>query len=234
MRVLAVGTHPDDIEVLCGGTMAKYAARGDQVTIMIATNGNVGSPTLSKEEIAAVRKQEALDACAVIGADLIWLDYDDEFLFHDRQTRMAFINGIRKANPDVMFALSPTDYHPDHRICGEITIDCRIPVTVPLIVTEYPAMEKVPHVFLMDTVSGIDFKPEVYVDITDTFEIKAQMLRCHKSQDEWIQYMYNVDIVDNAARTSSMRGLGIGVKYAEGFRSLPIFPITGSPHLLPL
>lgn len=233
MRVLAVGAHPDDIEVLCGGTMAKYAARGDQVTFMVATNGNVGSPTLSKEEIAAVRKKEAEAAAALIGADLIWLDYDDEFLFHDRESRMTFINAIRKANPDVMFVTSPTDYHPDHRICGEIAADCRIPVTVPLIVTEYPHMEKIPHVFLMDNVGGIGFEPEAYVDITETFEMKAQMLRCHQSQDTWLQYMYETDIVDNAARVSSMRGLGPGVKYAEGFRSLPMFPIPGGLHLLP-
>lgn len=233
MRVLAIGAHPDDIEVLCGGTMAKYAARGDQVTFMVATNGNVGSPTLSKEEIAAVRRKEAEASAALIGADLIWLDYDDEFLFHNRESRMTFINAIRKANPDVMFVTSPTDYHPDHRICGEIAADCRIPVTVPLIVTEFPHMEKIPHVFLMDNVSGIGFEPEAYVDITDTFEMKARMLRCHKSQDSWLQYMYDTDIVDNAARVSSMRGLATGVKYAEAFRSLPLFPIPGGPHLLP-
>ncbi len=153
MRILAIGAHPDDVELCVGGTLAKYAARGDHVTIMIATNGNVGSPTLTMEEIAAVRKKEAENA------DLIWLNYDDEFLFHNLESRMTFINAIRKANPDVMLVHSPNDYHPDHRVCSEISIDCRIPVTVPLIVTEYPAMEKVPHVFMYDNVGGIGFEP---------------------------------------------------------------------------
>lgn len=233
MRILAIGAHPDDVENCVGGTLAKYAAQGDHVTIMVATNGNVGSPTLTKEEIAAVRKKEAEAAAAVIGADLIWLDYDDEFLFHDRESRMTFINAIRKANPDVMFVHSPNDYHPDHRVCSEISIDCRIPVSVPLIVTEYPAMAHVPHVFLYENVGAVDFQPEIYVDITDTFDTKAQMLKCHESQDVWMQHMYGADIVANMARTASMRGLAPGYKYAEGFRSLPMFPVPGRPHMLP-
>ncbi len=233
MRVLAVGAHPDDVEILCGGTLAKYAARGDKVTIMVATNGNVGSPTHTKEEIAAIRRTEAEKSAAIIGADLIWLGYDDEFLFHDRETRMAFINAIRQANPDVMFVHGASDYHPDHRISGEIASDCRIPVTVRLIETEYPHMDKVPHVFIMDNIGAISFEPEVYVDITDTFETKCKMLRCHESQDAWLQHLYGMEYVEFMAKASSLRGMAIGVKYAEAFRSLPMYPVSGGPHLLP-
>lgn len=233
MRILAIGAHPDDAEGLCGGTLAKYAARGDQVTIMIATNGNVGSPTLSKDEIAAVRRKEAEIAAAVIGADMIWLDIDDEFLFHDKETRMKFINAIRQANPDVMFVHGTNDYHPDHRICGEIASDCRIPVTVRLIQTEYPHMDKVPHVFVMDNIGSIGFEPEAYVDITDTFETKCRMLRCHESQDTWLQHLYGIDVVGHMSKSAVMRGMAIGVKYAEAFRSLPMYPVSGGPHLLP-
>ncbi|MCD9021551.1 PIG-L deacetylase family protein [Cohnella silvisoli] len=233
MRVLAIGAHPDDVEALCGGTLAKCAARGDEVTIMIATNGNVGSPTLSREEIAEIRKKEAEASAALIGADLIWLGFDDEFLFHDRSTRLAFINAIRRANPDFMFVHGPNDYHPDHRICGEIAIDCRIPVTVPLIETEYPPMEKIPHVFIMDNIGSIGFEPEVYVDITETIETRGQMLKCHASQDIWLKHVYGMDYIEFLARPAAMRGMAIGVKYAEVFRSLPMYPVSGGPHLLP-
>ncbi|MBP1989437.1 PIG-L deacetylase family protein [Paenibacillus eucommiae] len=233
MRVLAIGAHPDDIEGLCGGTLAKCAARGDQVTMMIATNGNVGSPTLSKEEIAAIRKKEAERSAALIGADLIWMGFDDEFLFHDRETRLAFINAIRKANPDFMIVHGSTDYHPDHRIAGEIAIDCRIPVTVPLIETEYPPMSKIPHVFIMDNIGSIGFDPEVYVDISDTFDKRSEMLKCHESQDIWLKHVYGMDYIEFLARPAAMRGMAIGAKYAEAFRSLPMYPVTGGPHLLP-
>jgi len=233
MRVLAIGAHPDDVEGLCGGTLVKCAARGDQVTIMIATNGNVGSPTLSRDEIAAIRKKEAEAAAALIGAELIWMGYDDEFLFHDRETRLAFINAIRKANPDFMIVHGANDYHPDHRISGEIAIDCRIPVTVPLIETEYPPMSKIPHVFIMDNVGAIGFEPEVYVDVTDSIELKSQMIKCHKSQDEWLQHMFGEDYVEVLSRPSIIRGMAFGVKYAEAFRNLPMYPVMGGSHMLP-
>lgn len=233
MRVLAVGAHPDDVEILCGGTLAKYAARGDQVTIMIATNGNVGSPVLTREEIAEVRKREAQEAAGIIGADLIWLGYDDEFLFHDRQTRMAFINGIRQAAPDVMFVHGSNDYHPDHRICGEIAADCRIPVTVRLIETEYPALADIPHVFIMDNLGAIGFEPEYYVDITAVYETKSRMIRAHASQDTWLQHQYGMDYITFVSKASSVRGMAIGVQYAEAFRSLPMYPVRGGAELLP-
>lgn len=233
MRIIAIGAHPDDAEGLCGGTLAKYAARGDQVTIMVATNGNVGSPDLGKDEIAAVRRKEAEHAAAVIGADLIWLDIDDEFLFHDKATRLQFINAIRQANPDVMFVHSTNDYHPDHRICGEIAADCRIPATVRLIETEYRNLDKIPHVFVMDTIGSIGFDPELYVDITDVFETKCRMLRCHESQDAWLQHLYGIDVVSHMSKSAVMRGVAIGAKYAEAFRSLPLYPVTGGAHLLP-
>lgn len=75
MNVLAICAHPDDAEILCGGTLAKYAARGDKITIAISTNGEVGSPTLSKPEISEIRRQEAKAAADLIGADLIWMGY---------------------------------------------------------------------------------------------------------------------------------------------------------------
>lgn len=233
MNVLAIGAHPDDVELLCGGTLAKCAARGDKITIMVATNGNVGSPTLSREEIAAVRHKEAAAAAAVIGAELIWLGYDDEFLFHDRETRLTFINAIRKANPDFMFVHGQNDYHPDHRICGEIAMDCRIPVTVRLIETEYPAMSKIPHVFLMDNIGGVGFEPEAYVDISDVFDTKRKLVEAHVSQDTWLQHIYNMDYIAFASKASSQRGMVIGVEHAECFRSLPMYPVSGGIWMLP-
>jgi LmbE family N-acetylglucosaminyl deacetylase len=55
VRVLAVGAHPDDLEILCAGSLAKYALRGDHVTMAVSTNGEVGSATLSKSGIAEIR-----------------------------------------------------------------------------------------------------------------------------------------------------------------------------------
>jgi LmbE family N-acetylglucosaminyl deacetylase len=99
MNVLAIGAHPDDIELQCAGTLALYAKSGHRVFMAVATNGNVGSPTHSREAIAAIRRKEQEASCALIGATLIWMDFDDEWLFNDRPTRARFIDAIREADP---------------------------------------------------------------------------------------------------------------------------------------
>jgi len=107
MRVLAIGAHPDDVEFQIGGTLAKYSKRGDEVYIAVATNGNIGSFRMSKEEIAKVRRGEAQNAADLIGAHLIWMDFDDEFLMDSRESRLKFIDAVRVAKPDVVFAHEP-------------------------------------------------------------------------------------------------------------------------------
>ena len=163
MRVLAIAAHPDDIEWLCGGTLALCAERGDEVFIAIATNGNVGTgdPTISSAQIAETRHKEAIASASIIGAKVIWMNFDDEWLFNNIETRTRFIDAIREARPDIMFVLSENDYHPDHRLAGTIAIDCRIPASVPLVKTKFPETP-IPTVFLMDTVGGNNFEPEFY------------------------------------------------------------------------
>jgi LmbE family N-acetylglucosaminyl deacetylase len=200
----------------------------------VATNGNVGSPTHSREEIAAIRRREQETSCALIGATLIWMDYDDEWLFNDRPTRARFIDAIREANPDVMFIHGPTDYHPDHRVAGQVAEDARIPASVRLVETGLPHIAKAPHVFYMDNPTGLGFEPEAYVDITSVMDIKRRMLLSHKSQDTWIRAIYdNASITDMMEKNTALRGAAAGVDFAEGFREVKTYPRTGSFALLP-
>ena len=71
MNILAIGAHPDDIEFLCAGTLALYAKQGHKIFIAVATNGNVGSPTLSKNEISDIRKSECEESCKLLGAKVL-------------------------------------------------------------------------------------------------------------------------------------------------------------------
>jgi len=124
MRILAIGPHPDDIEFMCAGTLAKYAKRGDKVIMAIATNGEVGSSTLNKEKISKIRRREAQSSASVIEAELIWMDFPDEFLFDNEATRRAFIEMIRKAEPNLIITCPSDDlYHPDHNTTGKIVND---------------------------------------------------------------------------------------------------------------
>ncbi|MGB4135289.1 MAG: PIG-L deacetylase family protein [Microbacterium sp.] len=232
MRVLAIGAHPDDIENFCAGTLIRYARAGHEVTIAIATQGDIGAPTGTRAEIAATRHAEAEAACASIGARLIWMGYDDEFLFNDKQTRMSFIDAIREARPDVMFILSEDDYHPDHRTAGTIGRDARIPASVPLIESAFPHTP-IPTTFIMDTYLGRNFDPHGYVDITDVMDAKREMLAHHVSQSAWMRSVFDTDMGDDMIRLARMRGNQAGVEYAEAFQLLSDPPYTGGWELLP-
>lgn len=235
MNILAIGAHPDDIEMQCAGTLALYAQAGHKVFMAIATSGNVGSPTHTRDEIGAIRKQEQINSCAMIGAELIWMGFDDEWLMYDRETRYRFVDAIREADPDIMFIHGPGDYHPDHRISGQVAEDARIPASVRLVETDLPYITKVPHMFYMDNPTGIGFEPEAYVDISSVMKLKQGMLRAHVSQDAWIRAVYgdDVSITDMMDKNAASRGQQMNVAFAEGFREVKTYPRTGNFGLLP-
>jgi LmbE family N-acetylglucosaminyl deacetylase len=234
LRVLAIGAHPDDLELQCAGTLAKYALRGDHVTMAVAMSGDCGSATLPKEEIAAIRGQEARASAAVLGAEfLVMHHYSDGFLFSTEQTRLDFLNVIRQARPDVILTHSPNDYHPDHRMASQIVCDVRIMITVPNIKTESPPCDKLPEIYFFDTMAGIDFVPQHYVDITGTFDVKKKMLSCHKSQSSWLEDQYKMTYLDFIDCVGRFRGLQCGVQYAECFQVSPTWPKQAKSILLP-
>ncbi|UVI33680.1 PIG-L deacetylase family protein [Paenibacillus spongiae] len=232
---MACCAHPDDAEILMGGTLAKYAERGDDVFIVITTNGEVGHPTLPKREIAAIRREEARRAADLIGAEMIWLGFPDEFLFDREETRLAIINAIRKCRPDVILTHWPGDlYNPDHTLTGQIVNDVAIMTTVPNIKTEEPPCDKIPVVYFADSVAGVGFLPEEYVDITSTIDVKRRMLAEHKSQvSDWLSDQYGVTMDEMMTISSQYRGFQAGVRYAEGFIRAKAWPRGVTGTLLP-
>jgi LmbE family N-acetylglucosaminyl deacetylase len=224
VNILAIGAHPDDTDILCGGTLALYAQAGHEVWVAVATNGNVGSPTLSRNEIARVRHQEALASCAVIGAHLIWMNFDDEWLFDNRETRTRFIDVYREARPDIVLAHSTSDYHPDHRIAGQVAADARIPAAVRLVETRLPALETIPKLYAMDTVGQLEQELDVHVDISSVIDTKTAMVQAHASQKDWLAHIFNMSYVEFMRGQSADRGAEIGVAFAEAFREVPSYP----------
>ncbi len=102
MRVLAVGAHSDDMELLCGGTLAKYTQQGHRVAMAATANGELGSMRLSSEGITAEHTAEAKAAAAVGETHVVWMGYTDEFLFSTEDTRLAFINLMGRVLPAVV------------------------------------------------------------------------------------------------------------------------------------
>src|SRR5260370_31641242 len=123
MRVLAIGAHPDDLEILCGGTLARFAARGDAVTMGVMTDGSAGHAEIGAADLAVIREREARAAAAVISADFVWLGLPDEFVFNDEPTRRRLLEAIRAARPDLILTHDPDVYHPDHRATSRALFD---------------------------------------------------------------------------------------------------------------
>lgn len=225
MRVMAFSPHPDDIELFCAGTLAKYKAQGHDVAITLVTNGNVGSPTLPPDEIARIRVQEARNAAAIVNADFHFLGYDDEFLYDSPDVRRAFIDVIRAFRPDLILCPDKdNDYIPDHTRTGQLVWDVHKMVTVPNIPTEHAPAEHTYELWYYDTGAGIGFTPEVYVDITDHWDTKAAMIEAHESQAAWLKDQYDVPATYYAETLSRFRGFQSGCDYAEAFRKARMFP----------
>lgn len=221
MNILAIGAHPDDVELCCGGTLAKYAKQGHKVFTATTTNGNIGSATLPMEEIARIRKEEARRAAAIIGAEYICLDYDDEMLFEDKQARIAIIDLIRYCKADVIITHNPTDYNPDHELTSKLVRDVAVMIPIRKIETRSPACDTIPALVYMEPSKGVGFIPTEYVDISAEMETKMEMLAQHESQVSWMAANYGDvkgNFMDQYRIMSAYRGFQCGVDYAEGFR----------------
>lgn len=235
MRVLAVGAHPDDIEILCAGTLLRYQEAGHEVIMAVATNGEQGHFEIMPEELARIRMSETEASAAILGATLIWMGYPDQFLFHDEPTRRAFVEMIRQARPDVVITHNPDDYSQDHRVVAELVFTASFMAGVPHIETDSPPVPRIPALFYMDHITGTGFAPAELVDITPVIERKTRMLECHESQLKWLREHDNVDIVDMMKVVARFRALSCtgGVRYAEGFRRLDAWGRNSTTRLLP-
>lgn len=223
MNILAIGAHPDDVETMCAGTLAKYASQGHKIFIATATSGNIGSARHSMEEIARIRKQEAANSAALIGAEYICLDYDDEMFYETKEVRLAFINLVRHCKADVIFTHNPHDYNPDHELTSKIINDIAVMIPIAHLKTEEPPHDVIPSIWYWEPVNGMNFQPTDYVDITDFFETKMKMLNCMESQKAWMSDNYaslrgdEERFFDTIRILSEFRGMQSGCKYAEGF-----------------
>ena len=217
MNVLAVGAHPDDLEILCGGTLAKYSAAGHNVTMAVLTNGDMGRPDVAPEEMARIRKSEFEAAAELIGAETIWIGVRDEMSVADLDARLMMVDVLRGSAPDVVLTHSGSDYHVDHRNASALVFDAAPLACVANIKRSAPALKKQPVIYHFDTLGAINFTPNEYVDITGTIEIKRRMYGCHISQVEWMVKATGFDIDDVIISVAKVRGYAAGVTYAEGF-----------------
>lgn len=187
-KILAVCPHPDDGEFAAGGTIAKWVAEGKEVFYVICTNGDKGSsdPEMTSEKLAKVRRQEQQAAAEILGVrEVVFLDYSDGGLEDTPQFRGEMVRLIRYFRP---FAVATADpyrkyiWHRDHRIAGRVALDAIFPYARDrLSYPEHAAAGLKPHK-VEEVYCWAPEEPNLYIDITATFELKLKAILCHQSQ----------------------------------------------------
>jgi LmbE family N-acetylglucosaminyl deacetylase len=200
MNILAIGAHPDDIEFGCGGSLIKYARTGHNVYLLVLTTGEVGgSPEVRQKE------QEA--AARFIGAkDLFWGGFEDTQLIDNLALILKIEGVIRKVSPDIVLLNNFNDVHQDHRAAAQAGLSA----------TRY-----VKEVLFFEVPTTQNFEPDVFIDIGDVLEQKAELLKTHASQILRTR-VENLNIVESAQSCANFRGFQGRVKYAEGFKALRV------------
>lgn len=236
MKIMAISAHPDDIEINCAGTLAKYAKRGDHVIMCNTCNGNQGHFIIRPEELAAIRLEESHRSAALIGAEHICLGYGDAALYYQsKEVRDRLTDILRAEKPDMIITHTPDDYMPDHVATAHLVFDASFAASLP----HYSTTDKgegytsLCPIFYMDNLGGFKFEPTEYVDIGETFEIKMKMLACHESQMKWMKEHDGIDFGDTVKTFAKMRGLQAGVSYAEGFKQLYAWARVRTYRMLP-
>lgn len=234
MRVLAIGAHPDDVEIACSGTLAKCVKRGDTVIVCHASKGDLGHVEIPPDELTEIRANEAKKAGALAGIEVICAGFEDLDIFdNNKEARDKMVDIIKYANPDFIITHNPDDYMPDHTAVSRLVFDASFAATLPNYESKYKEPAKLVPIYYMDTLAGVNFQPMEYVDITDEIDLKLQMLECHESQLVWMREHDGIDFADMVKTCSRYRGYQCGAEYAEGFRMCQVYLKGTTERLLP-
>ena len=221
---LAVMAHPDDAEILCGGTLVRLAGLGWEVHVATMTPGDCGTMEKGAFEISAIRTGEARKAAGMIGGTYHCMDERDGFVVYDKPTLRKVIELFRRVGPTLVFTHAAKDYMMDHEQASLLARSASFLFPVPNISeTPLPKEARLPHLYYCDPVEGIDplgnkVAATTLVDVTGVMENKLAMLACHESQRAWLKAHHGMDeYLEATKRFAAARGKEMGVRYAEGF-----------------
>jgi LmbE family N-acetylglucosaminyl deacetylase len=201
MNILAIGAHPDDIEIGCGGTLVKYAEHGHHIYLMILTSGERGGHWNA-------RRKEQSDAARIVGAQRIfWGHYQDTKVGVDRRLIQRIEQVIAKVDPLFIFVHYGDDTHQDHRHLATCTVTA----------TRYTR-----NVLFYEGPTTQNFTPTVFVNIGSVLDKKLEALRAHDSQVMKTN-IEGLSILDVARSSAHFRGIQGRVRCAEGFVPLRLF-----------
>ena len=233
-RVLAICSHPDDIEFMCGGTVALLAEKGYEVHAATMTAGNGGSQEMTAFEIGDTRRQEAVDAAAVIGAKYYCLEVDDLCIDVTDLLRRKVTGLIRLVDPFLIICPPLEDYLFDHENTAVLVRDASFCAPVPLYGAFGGAKATAGLAYLYHGAPASGYGNDgqfvrlpTVIDISRVIETKKKMLACHASQRGWLRAKHGMDeYIDSGLAWSAETGKPHGHAYAEGFRQHlgPFYP----------
>jgi len=204
LKIIAIGAHGDDIELACGGTLAKARKHGHDVVMVIVTGSGSTDHNNVTIRLPDEAEQEVKTAANILGVTKLHvLGHEDTCVQYSTELISSLDEIINNYNPDIIFTHFVFDTHQDHIRTAHSTISAaRRKNTILLYEPINPSGQ-----------GYVPFRPQVYVDITDTLEKKVLSLKAHKSQynkytDKWI---------DAVISRSKFRGFEMGVDYAECF-----------------
>lgn len=210
MKILIIAPHPDDEVLGCGGAIAKFNERGDEVYLCIATSGY--APDWSKEFLES-RPKEIERANKILGIKKAhFLDYPTVKLdtIPQKELNEAISKVITEVGPDILYIPHKGDLNKDHRLVFEASL-----------VATRPADYKIKSILSYETLSETEwgqsiesFIPSVYVDISETFERKIEAIKAYKSELKQYPHPRSLEIIEALAKK---RGSEAGLKFAEAF-----------------
>ena len=233
--ILAIGAHPDDVELGCSGTIAKEIANNKKVGILDLTKGELGT-----RGSAEIREKEANDAAKILNVAFREnLNFKDGFFKNDEEHQLKLIQVIRKYRPDIILCNAIDDRHIDHPRGAKLVIDSCFLSGLKKIVTEYNNKEQEPWrpLNIYHYIQWKNLKPDFVVDISNFFEIKIKAVKSFKSQFyNEKEPVHNTPIsTKNFLDSIEYRARDLGrltdVDYAEGFISARL-PLIDSISVL--
>lgn len=226
LDILAIGVHPDDVELGCSGVLINEIKRGKKAGILDLTQGELGT-----RGTVETRYQEAANAAMIIGVQVREnLKMRDGFFRNDEEHQLKLISAIRKYQPDIVIANVLNDRHPDHGRAGNMIADCCFLSGLAKIETKDEkgtAQARWRPSYVLHYIQDWYHEPDLLIDISDVFEQRMKSIEAYTTQfhtpdsdaDGPQTYISTPDFLDAVIARARMFGKRIGVKYAEGFIS---------------
>lgn len=224
---MAVGAHPDDIEMMMAGTLIMLGQMGYELHYLTVANGSCGSVVLPAEEIARIRTEEAGNAASLIGAVYHKPLVDDLTIYYEDSLIRKLCAIVREVRPTILLLPSPQDYMEDHINTSRLMVTAAFCRNMPNFATEPPSSPIYTDMAIYHALPyGLCDQlrqpviPHFYVDITNQLAKKREMLACHLSQKSWLDETQGMDDYLNTMQEMNTRIGEMSRKftYAEGWR----------------